>query len=197
MSAAAAAAAAAAAGGASWQEAFEAASAADALSQLLDAAVEKMTDLTTPFSLPLDATIKLCREKRAAVGREGWTAEVAVKFGVLLKLIRDPPAPAPLCLAPVLRGHAEAVVSVAFSPNGQHIVSGSSDMTVRVWDAETGQSTLTMQGHTSAVMSVAYSPNGQHIASGSYDETVRVWDAETGQSLLTMHGHGSGVASVA
>ena len=101
----AAAAAAAAAGGASWQEAFEEASAADALSQLLDAAVEKMTDLTTPFSLPLDATIKLCREKRAAVGREGWTAEVAVKFGVLVKLIRAPPAPTPLRLAPVLRGH--------------------------------------------------------------------------------------------
>ena len=71
------------------------------------------------------------------------------------------------------------VVSVAFSPNGQHIATGGGDYdkTVRVWDAETGQSLLTLEGHEKAVESVAYSPNGQHIASGSEDQTVRVWDA--------------------
>ena len=71
-------------------------------------------------------------------------------------------------------------MSVAFSPNGQHIASGRDDKTVRVWDAETGKYVLTMQGHAEMVYSVAYSPNGQHIASGSDDTTVWVWDAETG-----------------
>ena len=51
-----------------------------------------------------------------------------------------------------------------------------------MWDAETGQSMLTLPGHEGMVYSVAYSPNGQHIASGSVDKTVRVWDAETGQT---------------
>ena len=81
---------AAAAAGASWTEAFAAASVVelDALSHALDVAIEKMSDVTTPFSLPLGATMKLCIEKKKAAG-EGWTTEVAIKFGTLVKLLRD------------------------------------------------------------------------------------------------------------
>ena len=70
---------------------------------------------------------------------------------------------------------------MAFSPDGRRIVSGSDDKTVKVWDAATGQETLTLKGHTGEVHSVAFSPDGRRIVSGSYDGTVKVWDASTGQ----------------
>ena len=54
---------------------------------------------------------------------------------------------------------------MAFSPDGKRLVSGSEDKTVKVWDAETGQETLTLKGHTGGVTSVAFSPDGKRIVS--------------------------------
>ena len=59
-----------------------------------------------------------------------------------------------------LKGHADYVSSVAFSPDGRQIVSGSNDWSVWVWDAKTGVQLMELQGHTSAVNSVAFSPDG-------------------------------------
>jgi WD40 repeat protein len=97
----------------------------------------------------------------------------------------------------ILKGHAGAVSSVAFSPDGQSIVSGSYDNTVRVWDATTGTERHTMHGHKDEINCVAFSPNGQLIVSGSDDNTVRVWDASTGAERYTMRGHEGQVYSVA
>ena len=96
-----------------------------------------------------------------------------------------------------LKGHTSSVRSVAYSPDGKRIVSGSYDKTVKVWDAATGQDLLSLKGHTGGVSSVAYSPDGKRIVSGSYDKTVKVWDAATGQELLSLKGHMHSVASVA
>jgi WD40 repeat protein len=96
-----------------------------------------------------------------------------------------------------LEGHLSWVCSVAFSPDGQQIVSGSGDSTVRVWDACTGAALQTLKGHSSYVNSVAFSPDGQQIVSGSYDSIVRVWDACTGAALQMLKGHSSSVSSVA
>ncbi|MBI4613888.1 MAG: hypothetical protein HY720_09790, partial [Planctomycetes bacterium] len=60
------------------------------------------------------------------------------------------------------------------------IVSGSFDSTLKVWDAEMGEESRTLQGHTGFVRAVAVSPDGKWIVSGSKDETLKVWDAETG-----------------
>ena len=98
-----------------------------------------------------------------------------------------------------LEGHTGGVSSVAFSPDSKQIVSGSSDATVRRWDAATGQQLLpALEGHTGGVSSVAFSPDSKQIVSGSYDTTVRRWDAATGQQLLpALQGHTGGVSSVA
>src|SRR2546421_189 len=56
---------------------------------------------------------------------------------------------------PVLRGHEGSVMSVAVSPDGAHIVSGSVDKTVRVWDARTGAPGPVLRGHDGAIKIVA------------------------------------------
>jgi len=92
-----------------------------------------------------------------------------------------------------------AVRAVAFSPDGTHIVSGSHDKTIRVWDAQTGTTVAgPFHGHTDIVTSVAFSPDGTHIVSGSHDNTIRVWDAQTGTTVAgPFDGHTNGVISVA
>src|SRR5258706_3951400 len=74
--------------------------------------------------------------------------------------------------------HTHSVWSVAYSPDGRHIISGSSDRTIRIWDAKTGTPVGDpLKGHTRSVLSVAYSPDGRHIISGSADHNIRIWDA--------------------
>ncbi|KAJ7254335.1 WD40-repeat-containing domain protein [Mycena haematopus] len=99
----------------------------------------------------------------------------------------------------ILEKHTGAVNSVAFSPDGKWIVSGSDDKTVRVWDSESGEVVAgPFNGHTNCVNSVAFSPNGKYIVSGSDDNTVCVWDAESGEVVAgPLHGHTSWVKSVA
>ena len=78
-----------------------------------------------------------------------------------------------------LKGHGNGVNSVAFSPNGERLASGSKDNTVHIWDAATGQLQRELKGHNHYVTSVAFSPNGARVASGSFDNTVRIWDAHS------------------
>ena len=81
------------------------------------------------------------------------------------------------------RGHSDWVTSVAFSPDGQHIVSGSKDHTICVWSVKTGESVVGLfREHSAWVTSVAFSPNGQHIVSGTCDDAIHLWNFMTGEA---------------
>jgi WD40 repeat protein len=94
------------------------------------------------------------------------------------------------------QGHQDYITSVAFSPNGEYIVSSSYDKTVRLWDLKGKLVRQPFRGHKEPVISVAFSPNGEYVVSGSYDKTVRLWDLEGKLVGQPFQGHQDWVNSV-
>jgi WD40 repeat protein len=102
-------------------------------------------------------------------------------------------------------GHLSQVATVAWSPDGKRIASGSWDQTVQVWDATSGAQPFIYRGHTTNVNAVAWSPirTSQSIASASGnsffkgEHIVQLWNAATGGHILTYGGHTQPVRSVA
>jgi WD40 repeat protein len=95
-----------------------------------------------------------------------------------------------------LQGHTDWVHTLAFSPDGTRLVSGSDDYTVKIWRLSSGTCLQTLDGHSSWVQSVAFSGDGRWIASGSDDQTIKLWDAQSGVCLQTLQGHHSWIQTV-
>ncbi|MBD1925639.1 serine/threonine protein kinase [Trichocoleus sp. FACHB-90] len=87
-----------------------------------------------------------------------------------------------------LKGHSKWVRSVAFSPDGQLLASGSQDETIKLWQPSTGKEIHTLTGHFIRVSSVAFSPDGQILASGtcSLARTIKLWQPGTGNEIRTL-----------
>jgi small GTP-binding protein len=96
-----------------------------------------------------------------------------------------------------LEGHEDMVMSVAFDPLGGTLASGSTDQTVKLWDAQSGKLLRTFEGHQGTVYSVAFDPQGGTLASGGEDKTVRLWETRSGKLLRTLQGHTEAAWSVA
>jgi WD40 repeat protein len=82
-------------------------------------------------------------------------------------------------------GHTDTVLSVAFSPDGKYMVTGSLDKTARLWNIASGAEVRIFTGHAGSVESVAFSPDGKYVLTGSADKTAKLWDAATGAELHT------------
>lgn len=82
-----------------------------------------------------------------------------------------------------ISGHSDSVVSVAFSPDGSRLASGSGDTSVRFWDINTETPHLTCRAHKHWVLAIAWAPNGRRLASADKNGSIFVWDTTTGQQL--------------
>jgi dipeptidyl aminopeptidase/acylaminoacyl peptidase len=93
--------------------------------------------------------------------------------------------------------HQGPVRSVAFSPDGKRIVTGSFDGTARVWDVGNGQQLFPLTGHSDAIRSVAFFPDGKRIVTGSFDRTAKVWEIASRKEIYKLEGHTAEIFSVA
>lgn len=86
-------------------------------------------------------------------------------------------------------GHINRVNTVAFTPDGEGILTGSADSTIRLWDIASARTILIFEGHTGQVRTVMFHPDGKHMLSSSGDQTVRLWNPETGQEIRRYSAH--------
>jgi WD40 repeat protein len=96
-----------------------------------------------------------------------------------------------------LVGHSTEVMACAITPDGTRIVSASDDLTLMVWDLETGRVLATLEGHVLGVTACAVTPDGRRAVSASWDHVLKVWDLETGRALATLESHSEGVTACA
>lgn len=95
-----------------------------------------------------------------------------------------------------LTGHTANVDAIAFIDD-THLVTGSEDRSLRLWNLDTRKTTAVLGPFEEGVVAVALSPDGRELVSGGWDEAIHRWDSQTGQHLGTLTGHADGVVALA
>ncbi len=118
-------------------------------------------------------------------GQDGQPTEQKLELPPGVKLLRT------------LKGHENAVLSIAFDPSGETLASGGRDKRVKLWDVSSGKLLGTLKGHGGIVYSVVFSPKGSVLASGGGDSIIKLWEVSSGYFIRPLKGHRSPIASVA
>ncbi len=93
-----------------------------------------------------------------------------------------------------LRGHSAPILTASFSPNGQRLVTTSSEEVARLWDPTTASTRITL-AHENPINSAVFSPDGRRVATASDDSQVLIWDASNGEPIGALHGHDDAVST--
>lgn len=129
----------------------------------------------------------------------------AIAFAFAANQIETPPLEAQRALSSVadkvgtaklFEGHIRDVQALAFSPEGQQMVSGAYDRTLILWNVAEGTLIRKLEGHQDIVLSVAYSLDGKYIVSGDASGVILLWDAETGEQVREFKAHSENVHSI-
>jgi WD40 repeat protein len=97
----------------------------------------------------------------------------------------------------LLRGHNDIINGLAFSPDGNRLISGSFDKTARIWNVRTQKTIHILKGHSDHIYAVAFSPDGSIAVTGSNDDTLKLWNAKSGFLIKTLYGHTGDARSAA
>ncbi len=115
---------------------------------------------------------------------------------VIINSVTDPRDRIWKCVR-TIKGHSDWVRSLAISPDGETLASGSFDGTIKLWRLSSGELIDTLSEHSKGVFCVALSNDGQTLASGSWDETIKVWQPKTQHAIRTLSGHCGSVRAIA
>ncbi|MFV2196673.1 protein kinase domain-containing protein [Nocardiopsis sp. LOL_012] len=152
--------------------------------------------------VPMPAAYPVSRRRRTWLRAGLAAALVLVVVGAAVPLLLSPDTEPGRRGEPggrsatVLTEHDGRVRSVAFSPDGTLLASGSDDTTARLWSAKTGEHLAVLSGHRDWVRSVAFSPDGTLLATGGDDATVHLWDTGTGESTAALSWPGGSSAYI-
>ena len=96
-----------------------------------------------------------------------------------------------------MKGHADCVYALDFSPDGRLLASSSYDRLIRLWDVRTGAELGALEEHNGPIYSIGFLPSGNELVSASADGTVKIWDVASLRRLVTLTGAGGPLYGVA
>jgi WD40 repeat protein/transcriptional regulator with XRE-family HTH domain len=153
-----------------------------------------------------DGTVKIWdaspgRELHTIMGHTDVVWDVAYSYGAGMAWLGSVSADGTAKLWDPATGQAERILSqndgltsLAFSPNGKHLATGTTSGNVILWDIHTGQSVMTLPVHTDLVFHLAFSPDGGRMVTSSWDGTAKLLDLALGREVLSFPDQWSGVA---
>jgi len=123
--------------------------------------------------------------------RFGWSADeldgqLRVPDGASFLRVRHAHTRESPALVRNLAGHTLPVTACAVTPDGRHVVSASTDKTLKVWELATGRALATLECHTDVVTTCAVTPDGRHVVSASWDRTLEVWEPLSGHFFVAI-----------